>query len=75
MTSNSSDYNAITDQTHEIDGYVDKDTQQAAWRLGDIAGSPIVSTGLYNLTKDSTEVAVDFPDGTEQILTYVRLEQ
>ncbi len=68
-------YNATTDQTHEIVGSVDRETQLAAWRLADNPGSPLVSTGLYNLTKSSTEVVVDFPDGTEQIWTYVRLEK
>ena len=45
-------YNATTDQTHEIVGTVDKESQLAAWWLADNPQSPIVSTGLYNLTKD-----------------------
>jgi hypothetical protein len=68
-------YNAATDQNHEIVGSVDKDTQQAAWELADNPNSPVMSTGLYNLTREMTEVAVDFPDGEDQTWTYVRIER
>lgn len=68
-------YNATTDQTRELVGSVDKNTQQAAWSLADNPNSPIISTGLYNLTQDMTDVAVDFPDGTAQTWVYVRMQQ
>lgn len=68
-------YNATTDQTRELVGAVDRNTQQAAWSISDNPNSPVISTGLYNLTKDITDVAVDFPDGTTQTWTFVRMQQ
>lgn len=68
-------YNAITDKVYAIEGSVDQKTQMAAWKLADRSFSPVISTGLYNLTQSVTEVDVDFPDGTEQTWTYVRLAQ
>lgn len=68
-------YNATTNQTHEIVGSVDMNSQQAAWQLADKENSPTMSTGMYNLTQDMTQVAVNFPDGTSQTATYVRMDK
>ena len=44
-------YNATTDQTYELEGFVDQDSQRAAWQIVDSDDSPVVETGIYNLTE------------------------
>ena len=67
-------YNALTDTTEPIQGSVDKETQRAAWTIGN--NERVVSeTGIYNLTKDETEMLIHYgKDKTEQ-WTLVRLEE
>jgi hypothetical protein len=67
-------YNALTDTTDSIQGSVDKKTQRAAWTIGD--NEKVISeTGIYNLTKEETEMLVHYgSDKTEQ-WTLVRLEE
>ncbi len=52
---------------------VDKNTQRAAWTIGDNK-SNVLETGVNNLTQDETSVLVHF--GTERTQTWlmVRLE-
>lgn len=68
-------YNAATDKAYEIEGLVDKESQQAVWSLSNNPFSPIMSTGIYNLTQDQTTVLVNFPDGIVQTWVLVRLNQ
>lgn len=68
-------YNGTTDETYLAEGIVDKETQQAVLSLTDKPDSIILSTGIYNLTQEQTEVTVTYPDGTEQTWILVRLEE
>ena len=67
-------YNATTDETRPLQGSVDKETQRAAWTVGD-KKSTVVETGLYNLTQDETPVLVHFGDQQTQTWLMVRLEE
>lgn len=67
-------YNAVTDQTHPLAGLVDRGTQQAVWKVSDNPNSPLMSTGIYNLTQDEVPVQVNFPDGSQQTWILVRLQ-
>ncbi len=66
-------YNATTDQTHPLEGAVDNETQQVVWKVADQPLSPVMKTGLYNLSQDVVTVQVIFPDGTVQLWVLVRL--
>ena len=66
--------NATTDSAVEVQGMVDKDTQRAAWTIGDNK-STTMETGLYNLTEDETAVLVHFGTGQTQQWLMVRLEE
>ncbi len=66
-------YNSDTDQAQAIQGQVDKQTQRAAFRIGE-SEDIVVETGLYNLTQDEAAVLVHFgPDRVENYLL-VRLD-
>lgn len=67
-------FNALSNQTQNVTGLVDKGTQQVYFQLADGAESPIAATGLYNLTADQTPLTVNFNDGSQQTWTLVRLE-
>jgi hypothetical protein len=68
-------YNASTDKTYPIEGSVDNETQQAAWKLSDDPSAPIMTAGLYNLTQEMCPVQVRFPDNTEQSWILVRVNK
>ncbi|CRX38011.1 hypothetical protein [Estrella lausannensis] len=68
-------YNSTTDQTYETEGAVDEKTGRAAWKIANNENSPIIETGLYNLTEDQAPARVNFPDGRVQQMTLVRLKQ
>lgn len=69
-------YNAATDQTKPIEGSVNKETQEAIWKMSDSPGSPVARTGLYNLTQDVAPLVVYFPsDGADQSRVLVRVKQ
>jgi hypothetical protein len=67
-------YNAATDKIHPLDGFVDKDSQQAVWRVADNVNSPIMTTGIFNLTQDIADVKVRYQNGLEQYWKLVRLQ-
>jgi hypothetical protein len=67
-------YNAAADKAHPLDGFIDKDTQQAVWRVSDNPNSPVMTTGIYNLTQDVADVKVRYGNGVEQYWTFVRLQ-
>jgi hypothetical protein len=66
--------NTETDKVIAIEGMVDKESQRAAWT---IAGktSPIMETGVANLTEDETPALVHFSDGKTQQWLMVRLDE
>lgn len=66
--------NMETDDVQAIEGMVDKETQRSAWV---VAGkdSPIMETGIANLTKDEAPALLHFADGQTQQWLLVRLEE
>lgn len=66
--------NTATDSVQPIEGMVDKETQRAAWTVKDKT-TPIMETGLGNLTQDTTPALVHFGDGTTQQWLLVRLDK
>lgn len=67
-------YNATTDKAYELEGWVDSESQRAAWKIADNSSSPIIETGIYNLTKDEAPVRIYFPNGSSQDRLLVRVE-
>ncbi len=67
-------YNESTKSTQTVQGAVDKKTQRAAWTIGDNK-SPVLDTGIYNLTKDETQVLVHFGKEKTQTWLLVRMEE
>lgn len=68
-------YNAVTDETQPVYGSVDKETQRAAWTVGD-RKTPVFEAGIANLTRDETTVLVHFAtDKPPQQLMLVRIQQ
>lgn len=66
-------HNASTDKMYVVQGRVDKQTQRAAFTIGD-KSNVVMETGIYNLTKPQTPVLVHFgPNKTETYLL-VRLD-
>lgn len=65
-------YNALTDQTYAVGGSIDQSTQRVALQGGD-SQSPILETGLYNLTQSEAPAQIHFADGRVQSMTLVRL--
>jgi hypothetical protein len=67
-------YNALIDETSQIQGSVDAKTQRAAWRVLD-KPFPVYEAGIANLTKPETTMLVHFSKEKSQQFTLVRLEQ
>jgi hypothetical protein len=66
--------NTETEEVQAIEGLVDKKTQRIAWvRQG--KESPIMETGISNLTKDEAPALLHFADGQTQQCLLVRLEE
>ncbi len=55
--------NTAKDTSQTIQGSVDKESQRAAWTVGDNPNT-VIETGLYNLTKDQAPALIHF--GTEK---------
>lgn len=68
-------YNALTNKVYPVEGVVDLQTQVAALKMSDNPSSPILKTGLYNLTQQESDVSIHFPDGSSQSWFLVRLEE
>jgi hypothetical protein len=66
--------NTETDKTQPIEGMVDKKTQRSAWVVQG-KDSPIMETGIANLTKDEAPALLHFADGQTQQWLLVRLEE
>lgn len=67
-------HNTTTDETRPVQGSVDKQTQRAAWTVGDKKNT-VVETGIYNLTQEETPVLIHFGDQQTQTWLMVRLEE
>jgi hypothetical protein len=66
--------NTETDGVKVIEGAVDKKTQRSAWVIQG-KDSPIMETGIANLTKDEAPALLHFADGQTQQWLLVRLEE
>lgn len=66
--------NTATDSVQPIEGMVDKETQRAAWTI-EGKSTPIMETGISNLTQDTAPALVHFADGQTQQWLLVRLKQ
>lgn len=64
--------NKATGETAAVEGMVDQESQRAAWAFSG-RSSPIVETGIQNLTMNETQILVHFADRTETYLM-VRVE-
>jgi hypothetical protein len=66
--------NTATNNTQTIEGMADKASQRVAWT---VAGkrTPIMETGISNLTEDTAPALVHFADGKTQQWLLVRLEE
>ena len=67
-------HNSATDQTFDLEGAVDRESQRSAWVIAD-KDWPIMETGVSNLTKDEAPALVHFADGQTQQWLMVRLEE
>jgi hypothetical protein len=65
--------NSVSGSTQTIKGSVDKETQRAAWTIGD-KSQTVVETGLYNLTMDEAPALLHFGTEKTQEWLLVRLE-
>jgi hypothetical protein len=68
-------YNVATEKTRPIHGTVNKQTQRAAWTVGNGAdGKMVMETGAYNLTQDQTQVLVHLGPNNARKWLLVRME-
>jgi len=65
--------NTATDQSFEVEGTIDTESQRAAW--GPVGKDwPIMETGIYNLTENEAGALLHFEDGQTQQWSMVRLD-
>ncbi len=67
-------YNSTTDQSFDVEGLVDKESQRAAWQVVGNDDAPIAETGIYNLSLDESPLRMNFSDGSVQTWNMVALE-
>ena len=67
-------YNSVLDTTLPISGKVDKETQRAAWSVGD-KKEVVYEAGMKNLTMDQTPVLVHFSAKKSEQMVLVRLKE
>lgn len=65
--------NKSTDQTESVEGMVDSKSQRAAWTITG-KNTPIMETGIANLTENETRALVHFADGTTQEWLMLHIE-
>jgi hypothetical protein len=63
-----------TNKTQIVQGSVDKQTERAAWTVGNDSQT-VYETGIYNLTMDQTPVIVHLANDKTEQWSLVRLEQ
>ncbi len=66
-------YFPSTDRTYDVAGAINPQTQEVSIQLSDDPNSPLMTTGLYNLTLRETPLEMDFPNGVQQTWVLVRL--
>jgi hypothetical protein len=65
--------NKTTDKTESLEGMVDLESQRAAWTIAG-KNTPILETGISNLTQNEASVLVHFEDGKTQQWLMVRID-
>lgn len=68
-------YDSTTDKAQHIKGNYDKTTQEISWKIAGMPDSPIMQTGLYNLTQDETPIKVIMPDTSKQTWSLVKIKK
>jgi hypothetical protein len=66
--------NTTTNDSKPIQGSVDRETQRAAWSIGDNKET-VMETGLFNLTENEAPVLVHFGAEERQTWLLVRLPE
>lgn len=66
--------NKTTGKVESVEGMVDKKTQRTAWTIAG-KNTPIMETGIANLTLNETKALVHFADGSTQEWLLVRIEK
>lgn len=66
--------NKSTGETESVEGMVDQQSQRTAWTIVG-KNTPIMETGLANLTRNEARVLVHFADGQTQTWLLVRIEK
>jgi len=65
--------NTTSGAVQSLEGSVDAESQRAAWTVVD-KNTPVMETGIYNLTQDQTPALVHFADGQTQQWLLVRMD-
>jgi hypothetical protein len=65
-------HNVKSNQVDKITGSVDKQSQRAAWTIGDDK-TPVYEAGIANLTKDATPILVHLADNQVHQVSLIRL--
>ena len=66
--------NTATDESFEVEGTVDRESQRAAWgKRGE--QWPIMETGIYNLSENEAGALLHFEDGQTQQWEMIRLDE
>ena len=65
--------NKTTGQTESLEGMIDQTSQRAAWTIVE-KNTPIMETGIANLTENETQVLVHFADGQTQTWLMLHVE-
>lgn len=66
-------YNTTTNEVYELEGEVDSSTKRAFWKIVDNKDSPVVETGIYNLTQDIVPILIHFSNGLTQNKVLIRV--
>lgn len=68
-------YNTIINEVYEIVGEVESTSQRAIWKIADNENSPIIETGIYNLTQDVVPILIHFSNGLTQNRVLIRVNK
>lgn len=67
-------HNRLIEQTLPVQGSVDRNTQRAAWTIGDKQNT-VFETGIYNLTREQMSVLVHFGKDRTETWLMVRIDE
>ncbi len=66
-------YNAVGNTNYPLEGGVDPKTQQIYWELPGYPNAPIITTGLYNLLQDVSNIQLHYANGSTLNWVLVRV--